>query len=363
MISSPTGWTPSRATRYAERSSLPTKTVTKTKSVRTKALRPAGVVLLFGALISSARAQTPGAPDTRKQAQAMRVASGPIAVDGKLNEDAWASAPAITDFVQKEPAEGAVPSERMEVRFLYDDSAFYVGARMEKSQGARIQAPMSRRDSTEQAESILVALDTFLDRRTAYVFGVTATGVRFDRYHPRDSEDDPDEGYDPVWRARTSIDNGGWTAEFWIPFSQLRFNDQEELVWGLNVSRFTPTLNEEDYWVAVPRTVTAWASRFGDLRGLQGLTSTRRVELLPYAASSSTVNGDRDRANPFDNGVNLTERFGADLKMGLGPNLTLEATFNPDFGQVEADPAEVNLSAFETFFTEKRPFSLKGPAC
>ena len=308
----------------------------------------------------SAGAQSQSGERSGKQAQAIRVASAVIDVDGRLDEPAWAEAPAIQGFVQKEPAEGAAPSEPMEVRFLYDDGALYVGARMHKRSGSPIQAPMGRRDRAEQAESIFIALDTFLDRRTAYVFGVTAAGVRIDRYHPRDDESAYDEGYDPVWAAKTSSDEQGWTAELWIPFSQLRFNAQDRLVWGLNVNRFTPTLNEDDYWVAVPRTVTAWSSRFGELHGLQGLKSTRRLEVLPYAAASSTVNGGRDPANPFDNGINLANRFGADLKMGIGPSLTLDATFNPDFGQVEADPAEVNLSAFETFFTEKRQFFTEG---
>ena len=219
---------------------------------------------------------------------------------------------------------------------------------------------MGRRDRGEQSEHLLIALDTFLDRRTAYVFGVTASGVRLDRFHQRDDETTFDEGFDPVWEAKTSIDAQGWTAELWIPFSQLRFNEGLEHVWGLNVHRFTPTLNEDDYWAPIPRTVTAWSSRFGDLSGLKGLTASRRLELLPYVAGASTLTANRDPANPFDTGANLKGRAGADLKMGVGPNLTLDATFNPDFGQVEADPAEVNLSAFETFFTEKRPFFLEG---
>ena len=319
------------------------------------------VVCLVVVLGTPLAAQTlPDAPGDSKQARAVRVAEEAVQVDGRLDERAWAGAPVIADFVQKEPVEGAEPSERTEIRFLYDDNALYVGARMYKRPGSTLQAPLGRRDRQEQAEHILIAFDTFLDRRTAYVYGVTAAGVRIDRYHPRDSEEEFDDGYDPVWRARTQVDAEGWTAEMWIPFSQLRFNDQERLVWGLNVSRNIPTLNEDDYWAPIPRTVRAWSSRFGELRGIEGLTSTRRLEVLPYFAGASTVNTERDRANPFDSGLNPRSRAGADLKMGLGPNLTLEATFNPDFGQVEADPAEVNLTAQETFFEDKRPFFLEG---
>jgi len=146
----------------------------------------------------------------------------------------------------------------------------------------------------------------------------------------------------------------------WIPLSQLRFNARDEQVWGLNVQRFVPSNNEEDYWIAVPRTEKAWASRFGELRGIDGVRPPRRIELLPYVAGSSTLTGNRDRRNPFDDGKNLAARTGADVKVGFGSNLTLDATVNPDFGQVEADPAEVNLSAYETFFTEKRPFFTEG---
>ena len=305
-------------------------------------------------------AQDAQAPSADKRAVAVRAPAGSIRVDGRLDEALWEQALPITDFVQKEPVEGASPTEPMEVRFLYDDDALYVGARMSKRPGSPIQAPMGRREDNNQSEHILVALDTFLDHRTAYVFGVTAAGVRIDRYHGRDDEGTFDETFDPIWRARTTMTATGWTAELWIPFSQLRFNAAPDQVWGLNVQRFTPTLKEDDYWVAIPRTVRAWSSRFGTLTGLSGIDSSRPVEISPYVASSSTVNNHADPRNPFDSGGNVGARAGADLKAGLGPNLTLEAAINPDFGQVEADAAEVNLTATETFFAEKRPFFIEG---
>jgi hypothetical protein len=296
----------------------------------------------------------------RKQAQAARVEVGDVRVDGRLDEEVWDLATPVTDFTQKEPTEGAPPTDAMEVRFVYDETALYVGARMYTRQSPDVQAPLGRRDTVSQAEHIIIALDTFLDRRTAAAFGVTAAGVRLDRFHSADNEDNFDAGFDPVWDAKISRDEDSWTAELWIPFSQLRFSPQREHVWGLNIHRFRPTLREEDYWVVIPRTVRAWSSRFGELRGISGVRPTRRLELLPYVAGSSTMRANRDRSNPFDDGRNLGSRIGADLKMGLGPNLTLEAAFNPDFGQVEADAAEVNLSAFETRFPEKRPFFLEG---
>jgi hypothetical protein len=226
---------------------------------------------------------------------------------------------------------------------------------------SEIQAPMSRRDEgTEQAEHVFTSLDTYLDRRTAYTFGVTAAGVRFDHYHADDNRSNEDSGFDPVWEARVSVDEDGWVAEMRIPFNQLRFTNGDAQVWGANIYRSAPGRNEEVYWSLLPRTERVWASRFGELHGIVGIRPTTRIELLPYVAGSSTVTGLRESANPFDDGRNLTAGVGLDMKMGLGPNLTLDATVNPDFGQIEADPAEVNLTAFETFFDERRPFFLEG---
>ena len=287
----------------------------------------------------------------------MRVAEGALRVDGRLDEAAWRDVPVMTDFVQKEPIEGAAATDRMEVRFAFDNAALYVGARMSSS--APIQAPMDRRDNGDQAEHIGVYLDTYLDRRTASAFGVTAAGVRLDEYFATD-DDEGDGDFDPVWVARTSVDAQGWTAELRIPFSQLRFTDRDPQVWGLNIKRWIPSRNEEVYWALVRRTEEGWASRFGDLHGISGIRPSRRIELLPYVASGSHLFGDPVPGNPFTDNADIDGRVGLDAKVGIGSNLTLEATVNPDFGQVEADPAEVNLSAFETFFTERRPFFLEG---
>jgi hypothetical protein len=294
----------------------------------------------------------------RKQAHATRVANGSVRLDGSLDESAWGGARPITDFVQREPVEGAAPTDPTDVRIVYDDEAIYIGARMRSSGGLR--APLGRRDENDQAEHILVSLDTYLDRRTASTFGVTAAGVRLDLYSSSDDLESGDDGYSPVWGAEVSRDEFNWVAEMRIPFSQLRFNDRSPQVWGLNIERRVPARNEQVFWSLVPRTETKWSSLFGDLHGIDGIRPRRRLELLPYVAGASQIIGDRDRANPFTTAANLEGRAGLDLKMGLGSNLTLEATVNPDFGQVEADPAEVNLSAVETFFEERRPFFLEG---
>lgn len=295
-----------------------------------------------------------------KQIRAGRVAGEAMHVDGRLDEPAWSRASWISDFVQKMPDEGAPPSDSMRLAILYDRHALYVGARLYSRDPSAIQAPLSRRDHTSQADHLWVSFDTYHDRRTAYSFGVTASGVRMDWYHPGDNEYHIDESYDPVWTARAVIDSSGWTAEMRIPFSQLRFNRLPAQVWGFNVDHWIPARNEDVFWIPVPRDRTGWSSWMGELVGITGIAPSRRLELLPYAAANATLSGRPDRADPFDDGTNLRTHGGADVKLGLGPNLTLDGTVNPDFGQVEADPAVVNLSAFEVFFDERRPFFLEG---
>ncbi|MGE0360273.1 MAG: DUF5916 domain-containing protein [Vicinamibacterales bacterium] len=326
-------------------------------------MRVAVLALLFVLpLPVRALGQPAAMPQARpvKRAAATRVPNGGITVDGGIADEAWRLAEPVTDFVMKEPIEGGTPTDAMEVRFAYDDRAFYIGARMFAVNSREVQAPLGRRDNVTQAEHILVAFDTFQDRRTSVVFGVSASGVRIDRFHATDTEETFDLTYDLVWDAATRQDADGWTAEIWIPFAQLRFNPGSDLTWGLNIQRFRPSLNEQDTWVLIPRTVRGWSSWFGDLRGVAEVAANRRLEVSPYVATASTLYPGTTAGNPFTGGANLAGRVGADVKMGLGPNLTLEATINPDFGQVEADPAEVNLTAFETRFPERRPFFLEG---
>jgi hypothetical protein len=295
----------------------------------------------------------------QRRVRAMRVADGAIRLDGRLDEAVWREGERASGFVQREPAEGAPANERTEVALVYDDEAVYVGARMYSRDRRGVRALVTRRDREGSSEQLIVSLDTYRDRRTAYTFSVTPAGVRIDYYHPSDSEDH-DHSFDPVWEAATRIDSLGWTAELRIPFSQLRFNAGREQVWGINLARTIPAANEVSHWVPVPRTAAGWASRFGTLTGIAGIPAARRAELVPYVASDTRLRPVDDQRNPFADERTMGVRAGADVKMGLGPGLTLDATFNPDFGQVEADPSEVNLSAFETFFDERRPFFVEG---
>ncbi len=334
---------------------------------RSRTLRPRGRFSVVGwmmvaaglVLAGSVHAQT-AAEDATKRVVASGLAGTSITLDGKLDEPIWQQATFTGDFIQKDPDEGSPATTSTEVAFVFDGDALYVGARMESLGPEDIRALMSRRDNPGNSERIIVSLDSYRDRRTAYSFGVTATGVRVDYYHGTDNEFNRDYSWDPVWQADAHVNGSGWTAEMRIPFSQVRFNQADEQIWGVNINRYIPSRNEDVYWVYIPKNETGWSSRFGELAGITEVTPSRRLEFLPYAASNATMSGNPDPNDPFDDGANLSGRVGGDVKMGLGPNLTLEATVNPDFGQVEADPAEVNLSAVETFFRERRPFFTEG---
>ena len=317
--------------------------------------------LLASASFAAALAATSAGAQasTVKSARAAKLVGAPPRIDGVLDDGAWLQAPPITDFVQKIPVEGAAPSVLTEVRILYDDHGLYVGARLRRPDPNAIRTSITRRDGDSDAEVFTISLDPYFDRRTAYSFSVSSGGVRGDAYHAQDSEDSGREAqYDPVWDAHARVDAEGWTAEMHIPFSQLRFNAAAEQTWGLELTRNIPDKNERLQWVLIPVAAAGFSSHFGRLDGIAGIPPARRLELLPYVAGDLTYRANVNARNPFDDKVG--GRAGGDLKYGLGPNLTLDATVNPDFGQVEADPAVVNLTAFETIFEERRPFFIEG---
>lgn len=289
-------------------------------------------------------------------------ADAPPSIDGQLDDPVWRKARFASGFRQQIPVENGPPSVRTEVAFAYDQDNLYVAARMFIAGPGQVEAVMTRRDDTGSAERIIISLDTFSDRRTAYSFAVTAAGGRADWHHPDDASSARDASFDPVWQAEVAHGSDRWTAEMRIPFSQLRFRSSDEIRWGVNINRFIPHKNEDLFWVVVPRRENAWSSYFGVLEGIRDIRPTRRIELLPYVAGDLTHNsaGRIDPDDPFADPFEVGGRIGIDAKMGVGPSLTLDATINPDFGQVEADPAVVNLSAFEPIFAERRPFFVEG---
>jgi hypothetical protein len=279
-------------------------------------------------------------------------------LDGRLDDDAWADAMPAAGFRQFEPDPGEPATERTEARIVYDDAALYVGMRMYDSAPDSIRAQFVRRDDFEAVSDWAhVFLDSYYDRRTAFHFATTPTGTRVDILHLEDTE--RDAAWDAVWEVATHIDEEGWTAEFRIPLSQLRFGGGAQMTWGVNFMRQIARRSEVSYWAPIPPEAGRLVSLFGDLTGLADLKAPGRLELLPYTVARL----DRERVdpgNPFRGQNDYSGSGGLDFKYGLTSDLTLTGTLNPDFGQVEADPSVVNLGTTETIYPEKRPFFTEG---
>jgi uncharacterized protein DUF5916 len=285
--------------------------------------------------------------------------TGAIVLDGALDEPAWATAPAATGFLQYQPREGDAATQRTEVRFARDDRALYVGARMYDSLGARgVRTRLVRRDQINgEGDWLQLVFDTYHDHAGRTVFTINPSGVRADAGQAAPGAD---PAWDPVWQAATRIDSAGWTAEIRIPFSQLRFPRDSAQTWGLQVWRYTERLGELDMWAFWGQQETGGPPRFGHLEGLRFRGRPGAVEVVPYVLARASYVAPTQPGSPFQNASRYDASAGADVRMPLGGALTLSATLNPDFGQVEQDPAVVNLSAFESYFDEKRPFFVEG---
>ena len=277
-------------------------------------------------------------------------------IDGRLDENVWQRAPVATDFVQERPQPGAPARARTEVRLLVDDAALYVGARLYDAPDS-VLAPLGPRDATNLTSDWFdVLVDSYHDRRTAFQFSVNPRGVQKDVLYYDDTRADP--SWDAVWDAAARVDSAGWTVEIRIPLSQLRFRSGEP-AWGLNFRRVRARADEVSHWAPILPTEGRYVSRFGKLVGMGDLRPRRRIELLPYGALGARRRP-RAAVDPLHPRHEALLRAGVDLKIPLTSALTANVTVNPDFGQVEADPAYVNLTAFEVFLPEKRPFFLEG---
>jgi hypothetical protein len=284
-------------------------------------------------------------------------AEKPPKIDGVLDDPVWQTALPAGEFTQKEPNEGVAPTQRTEVRILYDDSYIYVGARMYDSAPDSIVGCLVRRDYGIDSDGFWVDLDTYHDHQTAYYFALDPTGSLYDGTLYNDNWED--NTWDGVWLGKTSRDSLGWCAEFKIPFTQLRFQKQDSLVWGINFWRWMTRRHETSYLAYTPLNESGFVSRFPHLTGLKDIRTPRYIELLPYLRAKTRFR-QTDNEDPFHNDAEFDGTGGLDAKVGLGSNLVLDATINPDFGQVEVDPAVVNLTDVETYFDEKRPFFIEG---
>jgi len=306
---------------------------------------------------------TEGCPDNPSCSLIAARARGSIVIDGHLDEADWQSASVATGFQQFEPNEGGAPSQRTEVRVLFGETALYIGAILYDDEPDQILQTLGRRDELSQSEWFVVAIDSYFDRKTAYNFAISAAGVQADGiltsgFFSREGGFPFDTSWDAIWYPAVRITSEGWTVEMRIPYSMLRFPEAESQQWGINFRRIIPRSGETLDWVLIRRSemMGGIVSRFGTLEGLNRLQPRRNIQVAPYTRSQVlTEEGDPGRLQS-----SRDIAVGGDLKIGISTNVTLDATINPDFGQVEADPAVLNLTAFETFFREKRPFFTEG---
>jgi len=310
--------------------------------------------------------QAAGDPSTRV-VQAARTATPPV-IDGRLDDAAWAAARPMGDFVQREPVEGRAASERTEVRVLFDNDAIYVGARLYDADPSSIVVGERRRDaSLQDTDAFLMILDTYRDRQNGFVFGTSPLGIEYDGQVANEGSGGGGAmarqqtgagggfnlNWDGSWTVATSVDAEGWTAEFRIPFSTLRYAGGGEQTWGINFARHIRRRNEQSFWAPIPRQFSLYrVSLAGTLEGIE-VPARRTAQVTPYGLSAAQRNFVANTPTDYD------WEFGADAKIGITPSLTLDLTYNTDFAQVEVDEQQVNLTRFRLRFPEKRPFFLE----
>ncbi len=344
-----------------------------------KKLLPLLIVCLTFGSKANAQSQTPGEQIVRSSTSgianptkdyregsvdfptmdAIRISGNEVVLDGKLDELIWQTAPIATGFTQRFPVDGGEPSQRTEARIVYTNKYIFVGIMAFETNIDSTTSPLFRRDGNFASDWVYVSFDSYNDKRTAFTFAVNPRGVQKDILYFDDNGEDV--LWDAVWEAEAFTQANGWSVEMKIPLSQLRFSSKDATQsWGVNFQRRIARHNEFNYWAPTPQTEAGAVSKFGRLNGISNLDEPRRLEVTPYVSSQLTREPEGDPNNPYYNKNDLNFGVGGDVKYGLTSDLTLTATINPDFGQVEADPATINLSQFEIFFQERRPFFLEG---
>jgi hypothetical protein len=294
---------------------------------------------------------------TAKIITAVRTKYPPL-LDGFVTEAQWQTVQPVLDFTQFDPIEGGLPTELTSVRMLYDDHALYVGVICYDSHPDKIVRQLIRRDRSSEADRFTIQIDSYHDLQTAFVFSTNVSGVQSDGILSQDGIV-YDVTWDAVWDVQTRVLRDGWSAEFAIPYSALRFSELtgEDYVWGINFRRYISRKGEIDEWVMVPRSERAQISKWGNVKGIREIRPPLHINLAPYVSGQSSFQTATSlRPSHSDYGA----AGGLDLKFGLTQNFTVDVTINPDFGQVEVDQAVLNLTVFETLFPEKRPFFIEG---
>ncbi|MBE0557699.1 MAG: carbohydrate binding family 9 domain-containing protein, partial [Proteobacteria bacterium] len=292
---------------------------------------------------------------SEKRAVATRTTVAPV-IDGRLGDRPWSFATPVTDFTQSEPLEGTQPTQPTEIRILYDNDALYIGCMMYDSSPERIGRRLARRDEEIDADHISVRIDSYHDHQTAYEFTISAAGVKIDVLQFNDAREE-DVSWDVVWEGKTAVTDSGWSAEMRIPFAVLRFPPAGKQEWGIQFIRTIERNRERQMWALILKSESGVVSRFGHLEGIEGISPQISIEVLPYVVGST-----RSLASPIglQESPDYSMSAGLDLKFKPSSEWAIDATINPDFGQVEADPAVLNLSTFETFYPERRPFFVEG---
>jgi hypothetical protein len=305
------------------------------------------LVLCFVACFA-VNAETQNNTTPTKRAIAVRANPQAPKIDGILDDEAWSKAPKFDDFLQKNPNEGAQPTERTVFQVLYDDEAVYFGVQCYNSKSNSLVCRLTRRDGWIETDRVTINLDPYFDRQTGYWFTAHVAGSVSDGVIYNDRMFD--QNWDAVWEVKTKINENGWTAEYRIPYHVLRFSPKDEYTWGLNVERNICGKKEFDQWSLISSDRPGMVSRFGILEGIKGIHPPKHLELMPYSMGRTI----REAKNDYSGNI------GADVRYGITSGVSLNATVNPDFGQVEADPSELNLTAFESFLSERRPFFIEG---
>ncbi len=298
-----------------------------------------------------------GQDPEKKQYTATQISNPPV-INGILDDDAWQSGTWAGGFTQNQPYSGRPESQRTEFKILFDDNNLYVAIKAYDTAPDSIVNRLTRRDEAD-GDLVGIIIDSFHDLRTGFLFGVSSAGVKYDQMFTNDSGNG-DSSWDPNWWVKTSINKEGWVAEMKIPFSQVRFDKNSAGVWGLDIARILYRKNETTFWQHIPREAPGMVHLFGELKGLDQIKPRKIFDVTPYGVAR-TETFQAVPENPFQASGKLSKlNGGIDAKIGVTNNMTMDLTINPDFGQVEADPSVVNLSAYETFFTEKRPFFIEG---
>ena len=286
-----------------------------------------------------------------------RIDPGQIHLDGQLDDLVWQKASFRSDLLQRKPYDGTAASEPTKFAILFDDDNLYVGIYAYDSAVEQIKGILTRRDEESPSDWVAVGFDSYNDKRTGFGFGINPAGVKIDMRWFND--ENQDNNWDAIWEGKTAIQSNGWSAELKIPFRELRFSNDGAQTFGVQIYREISRLNEEDWWANWPQNESGFVRHFGTLKGLDNIPAQQRLYVAPYINTSVRKFEELvDETHPND--YNVGKNLGADIKYGLTNDLTIDVTINPDFGQVEADPAQLNLSAFESYFPEKRPFFVEG---